>query len=134
MNKRIICIIFVLTMLISMCIPVSAACSHLVTGFFEDYQYYVDFDQNMHSIYAYGRVVCTSCHQVVRHETRVVGAAGHTYDTTYHYTHNNYHSGAFHYYEYATSCTGCGRIGSSYWTSTPCNGNCQEPQNITDRE
>lgn len=44
----------------------------------------------------------------------------HTYSYTY--TGNNYHSGTYHYYEYAYVCNYCGSKTDATWTSVSCSG------------
>lgn len=52
------------------------------------------------------------------------------------YTGNNYHSGAFHYYEYAYVCSACGHTYGAHYTKIKCSGPpCPVPVNaLTPKE
>lgn len=80
-------------------------------------------DNNTHAI---SQFIRHSCYCGYYYDgTATITAEAHTYGS-YSYTGSNYHSGAYHYYEYARSCYKCGSR-DAYWSRITCNGNCQVP-------
>ncbi len=61
--------------------------------------------------------------------------SSHTPSGTVRYTGNNYHSGAFHYYEYEYICSGCGEAYGAHYERVLCPGPpCPTPVNKQEPE